>query len=156
MKVKIVAVGKSREEYFNGAIKEYLKRLSRFCTAEIVETAEFPPKNQAEADIRDSLEREAEKILPQLDGFVIVTDLAGKLLSSLELSQAVESAMSRGQSAVTVVIGGSNGLSDKVKLRADLMLSFGKLTFPHQLMRVIVAEQLYRVFAIINGLPYHK
>ena len=113
-------------------------------------------KNQSAAEVLQSVEKEGEKILECVKGYVILTAIDGKMLDSVEISRLMSVKMTEGVSEITFVIGGSNGVSDKVKNRADFKMSFGKVTYPHQLMRVILSEQIYRAFSIMNNLPYHK
>lgn len=145
-KLRIVAVGKLKESYFTEAVDEYLKRLKSFCEPEIVELKEFPP---------EKLNEECNGIIEKLKGKVIVTDIQGKLVTSEELSEIVDSSY-LSSDTLSVVIGGSCGVNDEVRNSADFVLSFGRVTFPHRLMRVICLEQLYRAFTIKQGLPYHK
>lgn len=156
MKVNVVAVGKIKEKYFTDAINEYKKRISRFAEFKIIECAEYPVKNQSPAEVLQSIEKEGEKILECVKGYVILTAIDGKTLDSVEISRLMSVKMTEGVSEITFVIGGSNGVSDAVKERADFKISFGKVTYPHQLMRVILSEQIYRAFSIMNNLPYHK
>lgn len=156
MKVNVVCVGKIKEKYFTDAINEYAKRISRFADFRIIECAEFPVKNQSVSEVLQSVEKEGEKILECVKGYVILTAIDGKTLDSVEISRLMSVKMTEGVSEITFVIGGSNGVSDDVKKRADFKISFGKVTYPHQLMRVILSEQIYRAFSIMNNLPYHK
>ena len=156
MKINVVCVGKIKEKYFTDAINEYAKRISRFAEFKVIECAEFPVKNQSAAEVLQSVEKEGEKILECVKGYVILTVIDGKMLDSVEISRLMSVKMTEGVSEITFVIGGSNGVSDKVKNRADFKISFGKATYPHQLMRVILSEQIYRAFSIMNNLPYHK
>ena len=153
MKINVVCVGKIKEKYFTDAINEYAKRISRFAEFKVIECAEFPVKNQSAAEVLQSVEKEGEKILECVKGYVILTAIDGKMLDSVEISRLMSVKMTEGVSEITFVIG---GVSDKVKNRADFKISFGKATYPHQLMRVILSEQIYRAFSIMNNLPYHK
>jgi len=150
LKIKIIAVGKLKDKFYTDAAAEYLKRLSAFCDTEIIETAEFsryePPK---------SVEEEGREILPKLTGAVIVLDSGGDNPTSGDLTQKI-SDLSLRNSTLSFVIGGSHGLSSAVKSRADYILSFGKLTYPHRLARIMLLEQLYRAFMITAGRSYHK
>lgn len=152
MKVNIVCVGKIKEKFFTDAIAEYAKRLSRFCTFNIIEVDE--------ASKTDNLEKKSEMegklLLEKCSGTIIALDGKGKQLSSPELASFLKESTSMGSSEFSFVIGGSNGLSDAVIKSAKLVLSFGKITFPHQLFRVVLSEQIYRAFTINAGLPYHK
>ena len=159
MKITCITVGKIKEKYLTEAIREYGKRLSRYCRLEIVELADEKTPDGAgaaeEAAIRD---REGERILKAIkeDAYVIALAIEGKMLDSVELSRKIEALGTGGVSHIVFVIGGSLGLSDAVLSRADYQLSFSKMTFPHQLMRVVLLEQIYRSFRIINKEPYHK
>ena len=154
--VNIVCVGKIKETFYKDAVAEYAKRLQRFCKFSIIETKEVPPKADGDAYILKSMEDEAQFIIPQLRGYVIVLAVEGKELDSVALSNLFKERMERGDSEITFVIGGSNGLSDKIKEKANFSLSFSKMTFPHMLARVMISEQIYRAFTIMNGIEYHK
>ena len=159
MKITLVTVGKIKERFFADAIKEYEKRLSRYCRREIVQVAdEKTPEKASEAQARQIREREGERILAQLKegAYVIALAIEGKMASSEELAKKLEKLGITGKSQVVFVIGGSLGLSEAVLIRADEQLSFSRMTFPHQLMRVILLEQIYRSYRIIAGEPYHK
>ena len=159
MKITLVTVGKIKERFFADAIKEYEKRLSRSCRLEIVQVAdEKTPEKASEAKARQIREREGERILAQLKegAYVIALAIEGKMASSEELAKKLEKLGITGKSQVVFVIGGSLGLSEAVLKRADEQLSFSRMTFPHQLMRVILLEQIYRSYRIIAGEPYHK
>lgn len=159
MKITVVAVGKIKEKFYTDAIGEYGKRLSRYCRLEIVQVAdEKTPDGASEALERQIKEREGERILSQIrEGtYVIALAIEGKMRTSEEMAQKMERLGIEGKSQVVFVIGGSLGLSEKVLRRADEKLSFSKMTFPHQLMRVILLEQIYRSYRIITGEPYHK
>ena len=159
MKVKIIAVGKLKEKYLKDGIAEYGKRMSRFAKFEIVELAdEKIPDNASAAQNQQIMEKEGERILAKISerDYVIVLAIEGKQLSSEAFSQIIADATLRGYSDIVFVIGGSLGLADKVKKRANLRLSFGLLTLPHQLMRLVLSEQIYRAFMIQQGSPYHK
>lgn len=159
MKITLVTVGKIKEKFFTDAIEEYKKRLSRYCRLEILQVAdEKTPDKASEAEERQIKEREGERILAQIrDGaFVIALAIEGQMLSSEQLAAKIEKLGIGGQSQIVFVIGGSLGLSEAVMRRADYALSFSPMTFPHQLMRVILLEQIYRSYRIISGEPYHK
>ncbi|HOO22656.1 MAG TPA: 23S rRNA (pseudouridine(1915)-N(3))-methyltransferase RlmH [Clostridia bacterium] len=145
MKINVIAVGKLKEKYWTDAIAEYKKRISRYADFEIIELAQGR-----------NLEEEGKEILKKLSGYVIVTDIGGKMLTSEEYAKIFADKLTNGISEFCIVIGSSEGLCDKVKERADLKMSFGKVTYPHQLMRVIIAEQTYRAMAINNNITYHK
>ena len=158
LKVKLITVGTLKEEYLRAAAAEYEKRLGAFCRFELVQLkeerlSEAPSQNE----IRAALERESVKIIEQISSsaFCIALCVEGKQLSSEELAERLE-AISMEKSEICLVIGSSYGLSDSVKQRADMRLSVSKLTFPHQLMRVILLEAIYRAFNIQRGTKYHK
>ena len=159
MKITCVVVGKIKEKYFTDAIKEYSKRLSRYCKLEIVELAdEKTPDGASEAEEVAIREKEGERILKALkdDAYVIALAIEGKMLDSVELSQKIDRLGVSGTSHIAFVIGGSLGLTPAVMKRADYALSFSRMTFPHQLMRVVLLEQLYRSYRILKNEPYHK
>ncbi len=159
MKITLVTVGKIKEKYFTMAIDEYSKRLSRYCKLEIIELAdEKTPDSASEAEEEQIKCREGERILKNIkdDSFVITLEIKGEMIDSVSLSQKMDKLGVDGISNITFVIGGSLGLSSEVSKRANYKLSFSKLTFPHQLMRVILLEQIYRSFRISSGEPYHK
>ena len=159
MKITVVAVGKIKERFFEDAIREYEKRLGRYCRLEIVQVAdERTPDGAGDALERQIKEREGERILAQIrDGaYVIALAIEGKMLDSEELAEKLGQLAVSGVSHLVFVIGGSLGLSKAVLARADYRLSFSKMTFPLQLMRVILLEQVYRGFRILNHQPYHK
>lgn len=159
MKITVIAVGKIKEKYFTGAIEEYSKRLGRYCRLELVEVAdEKTPDGASEALELQIKEKEGERILQKMpDGaYVIALAIDGKMLDSEGLAAQMERWNVGGISHMVFVIGGSLGLSPEVLKRADYRLSFSRMTFPHQLMRVILLEQVYRSFRIRNHEPYHK
>ena len=159
MKITVLTVGKIKEKFFRDAIDEYSKRLSRYCKLEILQVAdEKTPDGASEALEQQIKEKEGERILSNIkDGsFVIALAIEGKMPDSVELAEKIEKWGISGISQLIFVIGGSLGLSDAVLARADYKLSFSRMTFPHQLMRVILLEQIYRSYRIIQGEPYHK
>lgn len=159
MKIKIVTVGKLKEKYLKDGIAEYSKRLSRFANLEMIELAdEKTPDRASDSENQKILELEGTRILSKIGDrdFVIVLAIEGKTLSSEEFSKQLEQAPINGFSTLTFVIGGSLGISPQVKKRANLSISFGRLTLPHQLMRLVLVEQIYRAFTIQQGSPYHK
>ena len=159
MKIKIVTVGKLKEKYLKDGIAEYSKRISRFATVEMIELAdEKTPDRASDSENEKILDLEGNRILSKIGDreFVVVLAIEGKTLSSEEFSNQLEQASINGYSTLTFVIGGSLGLSHQVKKRANLSLSFGRLTLPHQLMRLVLIEQIYRAFTIQQGSPYHK
>lgn len=156
MKINIVAVGNLKEKYLVDACKEYLKRINRYHTINVIELEEERlPKNYSEADISKVLVKEGQRIAKYLSGFVVILDLKGKQMDSIEFSKTIES-ISQISDTITFVIGGSYGMSDEVKSKAKLSLCFSKMTFPHQLFRVMLLEQIYRATAISNNVLYHK
>lgn len=156
MKFKIVAVGKIKESFFREAISEYVKRISRFATVEIAEVAECAFNGDPnDKQIEKIITVEGQEILQKVEGFVVAMDIDGKLVDSVELSNVI--AKNKQTSSVfTFVIGGSHGLSQAVKSKANARMSFGKITLPHQLFRVVLCEQLYRACCIENNISYHK
>lgn len=159
MKITIISVGKIREKYLKDAVQEYEKRLSRYCKLEIIETEdEKTPDNAGIAEENRIKLKEAERILKHVkdDAYVITLEIAGKMYNSVEFARNLANLGVQGISHIQFVIGGSLGLHDIVCKRANLALSFSKMTFPHQLMRVILLEQIYRSYRINNGEPYHK
>ena len=159
MKIKIVTVGKLKEKYLKDGIAEYSKRISRFATVEMVELAdEKTPDRASDSENEKILDVEGNRILSKIGDreFVVVLAIEGNTLSSEEFSKQLEQASINGFSTLTFVIGGSLGLSKEVKKRANLSVSFGRVTLPHQLMRLVLTEQIYRAFTIQQGSPYHK
>ena len=159
MKITIICVGKIKEKFYTEAVREYSKRLSRYCTLSITEVADEKTKEQAsETEIAMVKDREGERILKSIrpDGYVIALAIEGKMLDSEELAERIEKLGVSGISQIVFVIGGSLGLSAQVMKRADYALSFSRMTFPHQLMRVILLEQIYRSYRIMHHEPYHK
>ena len=159
MRITILCVGKVKEKFYRDAIDEFSKRLSRYCKLEIVEvTDEKTTEEASETEIRMIKDREGERLLKNMkeDAYVICLCIDGKQLDSEELSDKINKLGVQGNSHIYFVIGGSLGLSEEVIKRADYKLSFSKMTFPHQLMRVILLEQIYRSYRIMNHEPYHK
>ncbi len=159
MKITIITVGKVKESYFRGAIEEYSKRLSKYCKLDIVEVAdEKTPDKASETEEAQIKAKEAERIMKHVrdDAYVIALAIEGKQLDSVELADKIEMLGVQGTSHIQMIIGGSLGLHQSVLSRADYKLSFSKMTFPHQLMRVILLEQIYRAYRIISHEPYHK
>ena len=159
MKIKIVTVGKLKEKYLKDGIAEYSKRISRFAKLEMIELAdEKIPDKASEIENQKILETEGARILSKIGerDFVLVLAIEGKTFSSEEFSKQLEEASIKGYSTLTFIIGGSLGLAPSVKNRANLSVSFGRLTLPHQLMRLVLVEQIYRAFTIQQGFPYHK
>ena len=159
MKITLITVGKIKEKYLKDAIAEYTKRLSKYCKLEIVEVAdEKTPDNASETVEEQIRSKEAERILKYVkdDAFVVTLEINGKQLSSEELADKIDKLGVQGTSHIIFIIGGSIGLGEDVLKKSNFALSFSKMTFPHQLMRVILLEQVYRSYRIISGEPYHK
>ncbi|WP_312094245.1 23S rRNA (pseudouridine(1915)-N(3))-methyltransferase RlmH [Niallia sp.] len=159
MNISIITVGKLKEKYLKLGIEEYIKRLSSYSRIEIIEVPdEKAPEVLSEAEMLQVKKKEGERILAKVptDAHVIALAIEGKQKSSEELADTIDKLGTYGKSKVTFIIGGSLGLSDEVLKRADEKLSFSKMTFPHQLMRLILVEQVYRAFRINRGEPYHK
>ena len=159
MKITVLCVGKIKEKFFADAIKEYSKRLSRYCKLEIVEVADEKTPDGASdlvvSQIKDKEAERMEKYLPD-SAYVIALAIEGKKLTSEKLAEKIDTLGITGTSHLFFLIGGSLGMSDRLLKRADYLLSFSDMTFPHQLMRVILLEQIYRSYRIIHGEPYHK
>lgn len=159
MKITIIAVGKIKEKYLKEGLAEYSKRLSKFCDLEIIEVSdEKAPEKLSKAQEIEVKKKEAEKISQKIkkDTTLIVLDIAGKKLSSEALANKFNSFFISGSSNITFIIGGSLGLDEDLIKRANFRFSMSDLTFPHQLVRLVLLEQVYRVFKILNGEPYHK
>ncbi|HGP8337399.1 TPA: 23S rRNA (pseudouridine(1915)-N(3))-methyltransferase RlmH [Streptococcus pneumoniae] len=159
MKIKVVTVGKLKEKYLKDGIAEYSKRIFRFAKFEMIELSdEKTPDKASESENQKILEIEGQRILSKIADrdFVIVLAIEGKTFFSEEFSKQLEETSIKGFSTLTFIIGGSLGLSSSVKNRANLSVSFGRLTLPHQLMRLVLVEQIYRAFTIQQGFPYHK
>ena len=159
MKLRIICVGRLKEKFYEDAVNEFKKRLSRYAETEIVELPdEKAPEKLSAAELEQVKLAEGRRILARLteSDTVIALDIAGKQLSSTELAERLSSYMLGGKSRLAFIIGGSNGLSSEVLERAELRLSFSKMTFSHQIFRVMLLEQLYRAFKINAGEPYHK
>jgi len=159
MKITLITVGKIKEKYLKDAIAEYSKRLSKYCKLEIIEVADEKTPDNASSTVENIIrEKEAERILKYVreDAYIITLEINGKPLSSEELAEKIDKLGVQGISHIIFIIGGSIGLDEEVLKKSDFALSFSKMTFPHQLMRVILLEQVYRSYRIINGEPYHK
>ncbi len=160
MIIKIIAVGKIKEDFYRAAIGEYTKRMKAYNKVEIIEVAdEKAPETLSEKEIEAIKETEGDRILSKIkdDAFVVSLEINGKSLDSIGFAKMIQGEMLDGFGRDLVfVIGGSNGLGTNVQKRSNLQISFGKMTYPHQLMRVILMEQIYRAFRIINKEPYHK
>lgn len=159
MKVKVITVGKLKEKYLKDGIAEYSKRLSRFTKLEFIELAdEKTPDNASLAENQQILLKEGQRILGKIGEreFIIALAIEGKQFPSEEFSKILADTVLQGYSTIIFIIGGSLGLSPEVKKRAQLLMSFGALTLPHQLMKLVLVEQIYRAFMIQQGSPYHK
>lgn len=159
MRISIVCVGKIKEKYLKLGIDEFSKRLSKYCKLEVIELDdEKAPENLSDKEMIMIKDKEGKKILSKIkdNSYVISLAIDGKNLSSEELAETINNLGIRGTSHIVFVIGGSLGLSDEVLKRSNYKLSFSKMTFPHQLMRLILLEQVYRAYRINNGEPYHK
>ena len=153
IKINLICLGDIKEKYYKEAINEYSKRISRFAELKIIELKEHVAASKFETEV--ALKKDAVEIKKHLKGHIVVLDIKGKMLSSEDLSKKIEK-ISLTSSEISFVIGASNGIHDEIKNLANEKISFSPLTFPHQLMRVIFLEQLYRAFTISNGISYHK
>lgn len=159
MRITVVCVGKIKEKFYVQAIEEYAKRLSRYCKLEFVELPDEKTPENAGEQINASIKaKEGDRILSVLrdDAYVIALAIEGNMLDSVQFSEKLEKLAVSSVSHIMFVIGGSLGLDTRVLSRADYKLSFSKMTFPHQLMRVVLLEQIYRAYRIMRGEPYHK
>lgn len=159
MNIDIICVGKIKEKYLTDAISEYSKRLSRYCNLSILEVADEKTEENASDAFNDKVKKaEADRILKHIksNAHIVTLEIEGKQLSSIELSKKIEDVGTYGFNDIQFIIGGSLGLHNSIISLANTHLSFSKMTFPHQLMRVILLEQIYRSFRIINNEPYHK
>ena len=159
MEIRIITVGKIKEKYLNDGIAEYAKRLSRYCKLNFIQVPdEKTPYKASDGVNRQIKETEGNRLLSHIreQDYVIALAIEGKMLDSVELSDLIAKLGVQGKSSIAFVIGGSLGLSDAVLKRADYKLSFSKMTFPHQLMQMILLEQIYRGYRIMNHEPYHK
>jgi 23S rRNA (pseudouridine1915-N3)-methyltransferase len=159
MNITVISVGKLKEKYLKLGIEEFSKRLSKYCKLDMIELDdEKCPENLSDKDMEIVKNKEGNKILSKIksNSYVIALAIDGKNLSSEELAYTISKLAVRGNSHITFVIGGSLGLADEVLKRADYKLSFSKMTFPHQMMKLILLEQVYRAFRINNNEPYHK
>lgn len=157
--ITVISVGKLKEKYLKQGIEEYVKRLSGYAKIELIEVPdEKAPENLSEQEMEQVKEREGERILAKVsdDAHVIALAIEGKMKSSEEFAESLDKLATYGKSKIAFIIGGSLGLSQKVMQRSNESLSFSKMTFPHQLMRLILLEQIYRAFRINRGEPYHK
>lgn len=159
MEINIISVGKIKEDYFKKAIEEYEKRLKAYCRVNFIELKdESEGKNLSDKDIDIILDKEGKRILEKIKerSFIFVLDILGRSIDSVEFSKKINDIMLDGISSIDFIIGGSLGISQEVKDKANYSLSFSKFTFPHKLMKVILMEQIYRAFTIINNKTYHK
>ena len=159
MKITLITVGKIKEKYLKDAIEEYSKRLSKYCKLEVIEVADEKTPDQASENVEQQIrKKEGERILRYVkeDAYVITLEIGGTMLDSVAFAKKIETLGVQGKSHIIFIIGGSIGLGEDVLKRSDYGLSFSKMTFPHQLMRVILLEQVYRSYRIIEGAPYHK
>ena len=159
MKIKILGGGQSNEKYWKQAIAEYEKRLGAYSKIEMIEVPdEKAPENMSDKEIEQVKEKEGQRLLAKIkpQSTVITLEIQGKMLSSEGLAKELQQRMTQGQSDFVFVIGGSNGLHQDVLNRSNYALSFSKMTFPHQMMRVVLIEQVYRAFKIMRGEAYHK
>ncbi len=159
MRVTILTVGKIKESYLRDAIKEYAKRLGKYCKLEILEVTDEKTPDSLSATAAELVrKKEGERLLKSLpkDAYIITLEISGKQLTSEEFSQKIENLAVQGVSHLVFVIGGSLGLGQNILQKSDFAMSFSKMTYPHQLMRVILLEQIYRGYRIANGEPYHK
>lgn len=159
MKITIISVGKIKEKFYRDAIAEYEKRLSRYCKFQIIEVAdEKTPDKASETEEQQIKEKEADRILAHVkeDACLVTLEIQGKKLDSVGFSEFIGQKTVHGVSHIQFVIGGSLGIHEKISKISNFKLSFSDMTFPHQLMRVILVEQIYRAFRIMTGEPYHK
>ena len=156
VKVNVVAVGRVKEKYFADGISEYAKRIGKFANFSIIEIAEENFNKVDAKAIEIIKERECERILPHLKGQVYAMAIEGKKYSSENFAKEIKSLVDKGEGVITFVIGGSYGLDDKIKEKADKLLSFSDMTFPHTMFRLMLTEQIYRAFSINSGSNYHK
>ncbi|MFA5576745.1 MAG: 23S rRNA (pseudouridine(1915)-N(3))-methyltransferase RlmH [Tissierellaceae bacterium] len=159
MNITIIAVGRIKEKYIEEGIREFSKRLSRYCSLKIVEVDdEKAPESLYPREMDMVKSKEGERIISKIpqNSFIISLEIMGKEISSVELSEKMDKLMGEGTNHMTFIIGGSLGLSDQVINKSNYRLSFSKMTFPHQLMRLILLEQIYRSWRILKGEPYHK
>lgn len=159
MNISIICVGRVKEKYLRQGIDEYMKRLTSYAKVEIMEVPdEKAPENLSENEMEQIKEREGKRILAKIapDAYVIALAIEGKQKSSEQFAESLDKLATYGNSKISFIIGGSLGLSDEILTRANEQLSFSQMTFPHQLMRLILLEQIYRAFRIIKGEPYHK
>ena len=155
IKINLICIGDIKEKYLRDAVAEYSKRISRFADLKIIEIKEHISQSNSEADISKALIKDAEEIKKFLKGYIIALDIHGKIISSEDFAKKIEK-ISLNNSEISYIIGASNGIHESIKNIANEKMSFSLMTFPHQLMRVIFLEQLYRAFTISNNIAYHK
>lgn len=155
IKINLITIGDIKEDYLRQAIQEYSKRISRFAELRIVELKENNPQSNNSKDIETALEKDAQNIEKHLKGYAICLDINTNQLSSEQFAEKIKN-LALKTSEISFIIGASNGIAERIKQRCNEKLSFSKMTFPHQLMRVIFLEQLYRAFTINNNIAYHK
>ena len=158
MKVTLICVGKVKEKFYRDAIKEYEKRLGAYIKLNTIEINDEKVKVENDSEIALAMEKEGNNILSKIKDtqYVITLEILGKSISREQFASKIDNLMLTGKRDIVLVIGGSYGLSDSVKKRSDYALSFSKMTFPHQMMRVVLLEQVYRAYRIITGASYHK
>jgi 23S rRNA (pseudouridine1915-N3)-methyltransferase len=159
MKIKVITVGKLKEKYLKDGIAEYSKRITKFSKIEMIEVPdEKAPDQLSDAQVEQVKNKEGERILSKIkdNEFLITLEIKGKMITSEELAKQISTWQVNGKSTLVFVIGGSNGLSKAVLDRSNYALSFSKMTFPHQLMKLVMLEQIYRAFKINNNESYHK
>lgn len=157
MTVNLIVIGKLKEDYLRNACDEYIKRLSRYCNTEIHELSEYRlSENPSQKEIENALQKESESIRKFAKGYIIPLCIEEKQVTSPELSGIIQNAVVSGNNTVTFIIGSSFGLAPEIKSMGDFRLSMSKMTFPHQLARVMLLEQIYRAFQISTGGKYHK
>lgn len=156
IKINVVAVGKIKEKYFTDAILEYQKRLSRFCEFSITEVSEENYSKIDDAIIEKIKAKEEQNVIAHLKGYVIAMAIEGKKYSSASFAKKIQSIADAGNGTITFLIGGSYGMTDTLKKRANELISFSDMTFPHTFFRAMLVEQIYRAFSILGGTPYHK
>lgn len=158
MNIKIITIGTIKEKYLKDGILEYIKRIKKYSNIQIIEISESSLGDNSKKSIENALEKEAIEIISKINNkdYVITLDIGGKQISSVEFSKLIENEKNYGTNDFVFIIGSSHGLSDRVREISNYRLSFSKMTFPHQLMRMILLEQIYRTFKIVNNEPYHK
>ncbi len=158
MNIKIIAIGSIKEKYLKDGITEYIKRIKKYSNIQIIEIPEISLGDNSKKSIENALDKEAMEIISKISNkdYVITLDIGGKQIDSVEFSSLIENEKNYGTNDFVFIIGSSHGLSNKVREISNYRLSFSKMTFPHQLMRMVLLEQIYRTFKIVNNEPYHK